>query len=264
MIELKRVLEVCAKKPAVASPLRHGWAQAFEPAWKLTAVLLTVIVGWRGFVLLGPPHGAGPWMVAHFLFMAVATLGVLSREGRVAIGWRSPTRPIWLLWGALLGAVAALVTGAIGYFFFGWSPDNWYVSFGQTMLQDPRLADLHLATMAIALAAPAAVFSPVAEELFFRGLLQTTIENTAGRMTAIIVTAGSFGLMHLFHHGLAYTGEGLQVLALSGLIWLWLVIGQSLLFSVCRIRGGSLWPAIASHAAFNISMVIFIVFLWPR
>ena len=79
-------------------------------------------------------------MVAHFLFMAVATLGVLGREGR----------------------------GAIGYFFFGWSPDNWYVSFGQTMLRDPRLADLPLATMAIALAAPAAVFSPVAEELFFR------------------------------------------------------------------------------------------------
>jgi len=95
-------------------------------------------------------------------------------------------------------------------------------------------------------------------------LLHTAIEDVAGRAAAILLTAVSFGLIHLFHHGLTLTRDGIQVFAVSGSIWLVLVMGLSLLFTVCRTRSGSLWPAVASHAAFNLAMVIFIVFLWPR
>jgi hypothetical protein len=168
------------------------------------------------------------------------------------------------VWGPLFGVLAAIVIGLIGLLLFDWSPDNWYVSFGQTMLRDRQLAGLPPLMLAITLGIPAALFSPVGEELFFRGLLHTAIEDVAGRAAAVLFTAASFGLIHLFHHGLAPTREGLQVFAVSGAIWLVLVMGLSVLFSLCRTRSGSIWAAVASHAAFNVAMVIFIVFLWPR
>ncbi len=237
---------------------------AFDAPWKLAALLLAIVAAWRGVLLLGAAGGRGPWMVAHFVFMAALPFVFLTREGRIAIGLRRPSRPRWLLWGPLLGALAAIVIGLIALLLFEWSPDNWYVSFGQTMLRDHRLAGLAPVTLAITLGIPAAVFSPVGEELFFRGLLHTAIETVAGRMVALVTTAVSFGVIHLFHHGLALTGDGIQILAVSGSIWLVLVMGLSLLFTLCRTRSGSIWPSVASHAAFNVAMVIFIVFLWPR
>ena len=215
-------------------------------------------------VLLGPPRGAGPWMAAHFVFLAAATLTLLSAGGRRAIGLRSPRRPMWFVWAAGLGGLAALIIGALGVLMFQWSQDNWYVSFGQTMLADKSLADLPPVSLALALAVPAAFFSPIAEELFFRGLLYSTIEDAAGRTVALVATAVAFASIHLFHHGIAVTSDGLKLFALSGTIWFGLVFGLSALFSLCRLRSGSLWPAIASHATFNVVMTLFIVFLWPR
>ena len=83
-------------------------------------------------------------------------------------------------------------------------------------------------------------------------------------MTAIIVTAGSFGLMHLFHHGLAYTGEGL---AGPRAVRIDLALARDLDRACCSASAASAadrWLAIASHAAFNIAMVIFVVFRRPR
>jgi hypothetical protein len=183
MVARKLTLEVCAKKSAVASFLRPAWAVAFDAPWQLAALLLAIVAAWRGVLLFGSAGGGGPWMVAHFLFMAALPFGFLTYEGRKAVGLRLPSRCGWLLWGPLLGA--------------------------------------------------------------------------------LVTTAVSFGVIHLFHHGLALT-DGIQVLAVSGSIWLVLVMGLSVLFTLCRTRGGSIWPSIASHAAFNVAMVIVIVFLWPR
>jgi hypothetical protein len=243
--------------------LRGRWAAAADAPWKLAALLVAVLTLWRGVVLFGPAQGAGPWMAAQFVVMAATPFVFLSCAGRDAIGLRPSSRPLWFIWGPLLGVFAAVVIGLTGILLFDWSPDNWYVSVGQTMVRDPRLAELPPAGLFIALAVPAAVFSPIGEELFFRGLLHTTIEEAAGRTTAAASTAISFGLIHVLHHGIAVTADGWRAFPLSGSIWFALVVGLSLSFTVCRIRSGSIWPAVAAHSAFNIAMVIFIVFLWP-
>jgi membrane protease YdiL (CAAX protease family) len=47
------------------------------------------------------------------------------------------------------------------------------------------------------------------------------------------------------------------------LLWLLLVMGTSWLFTLCRRRGGAIWPAVLGHAAFNLVMnlTIFLVLL---
>ena len=109
-------MEVCAKKSAVASHLRPVWVVAFDAPWKLAALLLAMVAG--GVLLLGAAGGGGPWMVAHFVFMAALPFVFLTHEGRKAIGLRLPSRLGWLLWGPLLGALAAIVIGLIGLLLF--------------------------------------------------------------------------------------------------------------------------------------------------
>ena len=90
------------------------------------------------------------------------------------------------------------------------------------------------------------VVGPVAgfaEELFFRGFMQTRLQERWGRWPAILVTAAAFGLLHLdpVHTPLAFA---------IGLYLGWITE-----------LTGSLWPAIAAHIVNNtvssLSLVLF-------
>src|SRR5262245_628085 len=128
MSERNPTLEVCAKKSAVAR-LRPIWAVAISAPWKLAALLLSIVTLSRGAVMLGPAGGGGPWMAAQFVLMAAVPFVFFDREGRRTIGLRPPSAMRWLLWGPVLGGLAAVAIGLLGVAMFGWTPDNWYVSF---------------------------------------------------------------------------------------------------------------------------------------
>lgn len=75
--------------------------------------------------------------------------------------------------------------------------------------------------------------APIAEELFFRGLVMRSVERHLGRFWAVIISAIAFGLTHF---------EGLQTPALIafGIVLGWLVY-----------RTGRLGTSIVAHMAFN-------------
>ena len=81
-----------------------------------------------------------------------------------------------------------------------------------------------------------AVGAPVAEELFFRGLLQRSLQRWLPGLSGIIVAATLFGLAHVGSTELA---------ALPALIVFGIVLG--LLYD----RTGRLGPGIVAHMAFN-------------
>lgn len=86
----------------------------------------------------------------------------------------------------------------------------------------------------------AAVVAPVAEELFFRGLLQTTLVSVLrSRVLAVVVTAALFGLVHWAQF---YTIPALFVLGL--------------LLGYAYEKTGSLLPAILIHSLFNLKTLI--------
>lgn len=95
------------------------------------------------------------------------------------------------------------------------------------VLQDAHGGNLVLAVLVVSL------LTGVAEELFFRGFIQSRLSQRWSSRTAVLVTALAFGIMHMdpVHSPLAL-GIG---------IWLGLV---------CE-RAGSLWPAMAAHVANN-------------
>jgi len=83
------------------------------------------------------------------------------------------------------------------------------------------------------LVAVVVVGAPLAEELFFRGLLLRAVGFRFGNVAAVIVSAVAFGLAHF---------EPLQmpVLVLFGVV-----------LGVLAVRSGRLGPSICAHAAFN-------------
>jgi membrane protease YdiL (CAAX protease family) len=74
----------------------------------------------------------------------------------------------------------------------------------------------------------------------------------------------AFGLVHLAHHGLIIAAAGVVLLPASAAVWVVLMVFTALLFAWLRKRSGSLYPAIAAHMAFNLTMAICIFLrLWP-
>lgn len=87
------------------------------------------------------------------------------------------------------------------------------------------------------------LFAPLAEELFFRGLLFRAIEKRSGQWWALGISSVVFGATHF---------EPLQFVALS-------VTGA--VFGYLVIRTGRLGPAIVAHMAFNTTTVVALLWL---
>jgi uncharacterized protein len=106
---------------------------------------------------------------------------------------------------------------------------------------------------------PALLFSPIGEELFFRGLMQRGLQERMRRGSATAVESAVFGLVHLGHHGLFINAAGAWgLLAGSGLLWVLLMAGVAAVFAWLRLRSDSVLPAVAAHAAFSAAMNAYI------
>ena len=121
-----------------------------------------------------------------------------------------------------------------------------------------------LQTFFIVVTVPALIFSPIGEELFFRGFLQDALQTRFGLQVSMVIESGIFGLVHLFHHGLVRSPDGIHFYPLSGMLWVMLMFLTAYGFAVLRKRSGSIYPAIAAHAVFNLVMNLCIFFfLFP-
>jgi hypothetical protein len=90
------------------------------------------------------------------------------------------------------------------------------------------------------------LFAPLIEELLFRGFLFRVLDDAAGAVFAVPVTATMFGALHV-----------LQLQGNMAAIVLILIVG--LILSILRWRTGSLIPSVIVHTTYN--GIIFIVVL---
>lgn len=234
------------------------WRGGLTPASGLAVVLgfLALCFAIRGVAYL--VAGAPPWLApVGFVLMAVTPWIVFNRQGRREAGLRRANNRSDYLTGLLLGAAAAAVCFGFGYVLFGESADNWFMTVAATY-RSRAPGDASLLVLHLIFTLPALLFSPIGEEIFFRGTLMRGLEEKVSLKAAAVLQAAAFGVLHLFHHGLTRGADGVQFLAGSGAIWVVLMFGTALLFAWVRIRSGSLYPAIVSHAGFNLVMNFFI------
>ncbi len=240
--------------------LRKIWRPVFGDGVGLAFLLAGLAAAVRGVGMLGPQRFY--WVLpVGFAVMALTPHLFLSREGRRRAGLRRPVRPRWILWGVALGALGAVLCYGLGVALYGASDDNWFVSVRRAFPITPEMAALPTAQLFWIITVPSLIFSPVGEEIFFRGFLQQVAEERWSHRSGLIVDAGWFAVVHLVHHGIVRIDGQIRVFPLSGLIWVALIFGTGVMFALLRRRAGSLLAPILCHAAFNLAMN-FTIFYW--
>jgi membrane protease YdiL (CAAX protease family) len=237
---------------------RHGLNQL---AWLIAIVFAVAFAAIRVVGTLGP--GSLRWLMPlGFVIMAVLPYLLLDGPSRRAMGLKLPAnRPYGVA--ILSGAVAALTCFGLGVLLFGAGVDNWFVSIADGYRRSMNTAGWDALRLHLTFTLPALIFSPIGEEIFFRGYLQYTLERRFGARIATLAECAAFAVIHLCHHGLVLTAVGVSLRSLSGAIWMLLMFLTALTFAWLRRNSGSLLPAIVSHAVFNLVMNLTIFgYLW--
>lgn len=214
-------------------PLRPTFS--FTLAWAIFSLTAFLIVGFSAQTL---QLAWGLWFSEIVVFVGLAIVGyqVLGLAPLRAMGLhRFDARALG--WGFAFGLInyfawAVPLMAAAQALFPKWMVDQ----FDSSHLFE-RSTSLELAIVL----AGVSIAAPLGEELFFRGFLQRGLELSRGGPRAIVVTAFVFSAFHLDPVGLTARFE------------------LGVFFGLLAWRAGSLWPAIAAHAANNlISSALFL------
>jgi uncharacterized protein len=230
--------------------------------WQFAAVLAVLFAASRATGVLGP--ASLRWLLPlGFVLMALIPWLLLDADGRRRIGFAQAADPRIYPLGILAGCVAALVCYALGRVLFGTGQDNWFVTIASNYHRVIDTTGWSALRLHLFFTVPALIFSPIGEEIFFRGYLQDALERRFSVRASTFTECAAFGVVHLCHHGLLLSAAGLTLRPVSGPIWAVLMFGVAFLFARLRKASGSLLPAIVAHAAFNLVMNLTIFgWLW--
>ena len=235
--------------------LKPGWTRVLAPPWVASLVVLAVIAAIRFYAVLSPY----PLQVLFFVqavAMWVLPLVMLTAQGRREVGLTvQGMTPVSLLLSALAGVACGLVLFGLGMETYGNSADNWCISIRNYLrFEDMRGLLPPLGVFAL-YALPAVCMNPIGEEIFFRGFLHRAFTRRFNPTFATLVSSVLFGLMYLAVHGFWRDGSGIHLRFASTALALILMACIGAVFTLCRTLSGSLWPAMAAHAAFNLTLL---------
>jgi membrane protease YdiL (CAAX protease family) len=217
----------------------------------------------RAYAMLGPVT-ARPLFLLHCVLMAATPWLLLTAWGRAEVGVQRSNRPLWLVVAPFVGVAASVVCFAIGFLLFERTADNWFVSVGNSYRAQPT-PNFSILQLHLMFTIPAVIFSPIGEEIYFRGVLQKALETRLSPSFSTALESAWFGAAHLVHHGLFLTAAGLAFRPVSGALWFLLMTLLSLGFATLRKVSRSVIPAVIAHSAFNATMNFFIFgFLWSN
>jgi len=108
---------------------------------------------------------------------------------------------------------------------------------------------------------PSMIFSPIGEELFFRGMIHETARKNTNEKAAIVTNSLAFALVHIMHYGFVIDGSNVSYLFGAGSVWILLMFALSILFTICRKKSGSIFPAMVAHSSFNLVMCLTTFFI---
>ena len=228
--------------------------------WLYVVAIACILALPRFYWMLQGNYNAIIWI---FLVMMVLPFLLLSKSGRTQIGFIKPSSWLRMVIAFCIGSIGAVLVYALGVALYGTtSPLNWYVAVKATIMQRGDIIAAVRANPALFLvfALPAMIFSPLGEELFFRGIFHEALAERFNNRVALFADAAAFGLTHIAHYGLVVQGGALTILFPSVIWWVLLMAATSLLFSFARAQAGTLWAAVLCHAGFNATMMWCIFF----
>ena len=250
-----------AKTTLMNGALRPFWRKFFQLNWKFGLGLVLAVCIPR-FVLVLQANQTGDYSSIGIIMTVSALVPFLflSREGRRKIGITSPASYRWLLYSVVAGVAISALLFAVGHVLYDQTVSNWYVYVGRSYNLPEGLGGQDKLIYFIIFATTGMVFSPVGEELFFRGIVHSSFVASVGGAKATVIDALAFAFTHLAHFGIVYVSGVWTLLPVPAALWVIGMFAASLIFIACRKKTGSLLGAILSHAGFNLGMIYFIFY----
>lgn len=242
--------------------LRTSWKRLFKFDW-LFGLGLILLLGIPRFILVLNANITGnySWIALIFLCMWITPIIFLTKSGRRNIGITKPDNYKWLLGSFVVGASICLVFYGVAILLFAETNSNWFVYISRSYgASGTNLIGSQRHIYFLIYAITGITFSPIGEELFYRGLVHGSFVDRFGEQKASTVDSLAFALTHLAHFGIVYLSGVWQFLFLPATLWLICMFIVSRLFFVCKQKSGSILGAIICHAGFNLMMMYLIFY----
>ncbi|MBU2946463.1 CPBP family intramembrane metalloprotease [Zobellia uliginosa] len=242
--------------------LKPFWSKFFKFDWKFGLFLLLVICVPRFLMVLqaNQTGNYGPIGVI-MVVSALVPFIFLNKTARNKIGFRGSKK-----WSALalalgVGAAFSFLLYFLGQELYGNSFQNWYEYIGKSyQIPDVISAEDKLFLFSI-MASTGMIFSPIGEELFFRGIVHGAFAKSVGEKNASLIDSSAFALTHIAHFGLLHIDGRWYFYSIPTLIWVLGMFVVSLIFFRMKTSSDSLWGPIICHAGFNLGMIYSIFYL---
>ena len=242
--------------------LRPFWNRIFSFNWKF-GIFLILIVCIPRFILVLNANASGNYSSIGLIMTisAIAPFIFLSKYGRKEIGITKPKKYNWLLIAFVFGLIASVFLYFLGQTLFGNSYENWYNYIGKSYKIPTSIRPNDKKILFSIMALTGMTFSPIGEELFFRGIVHSSFAKSIGEKKASIVDSSAFALTHISHFGLVFINNKWDFFTISTIIWVASMFLVSLLFFAFRKYSKSILGAIICHSAFNLGMIYCIFYL---
>jgi membrane protease YdiL (CAAX protease family) len=233
-------------------------------SWQLGLALI-LLLGVPRFLLVLEANRTANYNFTSVIFVVMALLPflLLRKAGRRLIGIRRVSSIRSGIYAFLLGMGACSIVFLLGRFLYQDGIENWfeYISRSYGAIPETALQGSDRFIYFLIFALMGMTFSPVGEELLYRGLIHQSFVPRFGENKASIIDSLAFATVHLAHFGLVYDGGKWKLLLMPALIWMGLMFWASRLFYYCKTRTDSIYGSIFCHAGFNLAMTYFI-FYW--
>jgi membrane protease YdiL (CAAX protease family) len=214
-----------------------------------TALFLFALIAVVHFTaaFLGSPALTSIGMMLYALISLVFVRKQYWQEIRI----RKPTHHVYILYGFILSTLFALGSYLVAYF-TNFNSLNYMVIMAKQQLSYGVITKYNAWQYFPTAAVGFATISPLAEELFFRGVLLKSFEGKFSVLLANILQAFLFGLIHLAYFWITLFDISLIITAvplmtLGGVIYGW--VAQ---------RTNSVFSSIVVHAFCNFVLTLFV------
>ena len=193
--------------------------------------------------------------------MIILPFTLLTKNGRKQTGIKKPDSIKWLFFSFTLGIIFCTIFFILAKLFFGDGISNAfeYISNSYAVAKNGMQPSDKLIYFII-YAIIGMTFSPLGEELFYRGLVHDSLVTSYGDNKASNIDSLAFSITHLAHFGIVFSAGSWEFLLIPALFWLAGIFLAGRLFFYCRKKTGSILGAILAHAGFNLAMMYLIFY----
>lgn len=244
--------------------LRPFWGKIFNFDWKFGLFLIFIVCIPRFILVLNANVSASGNYGSIGLIMAISAIApfiFLNKNGRQQIGLSKPKKYKWLLIALVVGLIASFLLHFLGHFLYGNSYENWYEYIEKSYKIPVEISSEDRKIRFFIMAFVGMTFSPIGEELFFRGIVHSSFAKSIGAQKASIVDASAFALTHISHFGLVFVNDSWDFFVVPTIIWVLSMFLMSILFYTFKKSSGSILGAMICHSAFNLGMTYSIFYM---